>query len=102
MEASLQESQRQAMSLGSRLTLTEAKNDELLSQTQVQFDQLAEAATKANKLVTKLEQCKQQLEKAQREIKDLKEAAQVGRRLAGEPGCGKLITQSTIIVADLA
>lgn len=44
---------------------------------QTQMDQLAEAATKINKLITKLEQTKQQLERAQKEIKDLKEAAQV-------------------------
>lgn len=35
LEATLQDSQRQAMALGSRLTLAENKNDELLSQTQV-------------------------------------------------------------------
>lgn len=34
LENSLQDSQRQAMALGSRLALTESKNDELLSQTQ--------------------------------------------------------------------
>jgi DNA repair exonuclease SbcCD ATPase subunit len=41
------------------------------------MDQLAEAATKINKLITKLEQTKQQLERAQKEIKELKDAAQV-------------------------
>lgn len=35
LESSLQDSQRQAMALGTRLALTENKNDELLSQTQV-------------------------------------------------------------------
>jgi hypothetical protein len=35
LEASLADSQRQAMSLGSRLALAETKNDELLSQSQV-------------------------------------------------------------------
>ena len=38
LESSLQESQRQAMALGTRLSLTENKNDELLSQTQVGAD----------------------------------------------------------------
>jgi hypothetical protein len=35
LESSLQDSQRQAMALGTRLTLTENKNDELIGQTQV-------------------------------------------------------------------
>lgn len=35
LDSSLQESQRQAMALGTRLTLTENKNDELISQNQV-------------------------------------------------------------------
>jgi hypothetical protein len=35
LEASLADSQRQAMSLGSRLALAETKNDELLAQSQV-------------------------------------------------------------------
>lgn len=35
LESSLQDSQRQAMALGTRLALTETKNDELLVQTQV-------------------------------------------------------------------
>jgi hypothetical protein len=35
LEGSLQDSQRQAMALGTRLTLTESKNDELISQNQV-------------------------------------------------------------------
>lgn len=44
---------------------------------QTQTDQLAEAATKINKLITKLEQARQQLERAQKEIKEVREAAQV-------------------------
>lgn len=35
LDSSLQESQRQAMALGTRLTLTENKNEELISQNQV-------------------------------------------------------------------
>jgi hypothetical protein len=35
LEASLADTQRQAMSLGSRLALAETKNDELLAQSQV-------------------------------------------------------------------
>jgi hypothetical protein len=35
LDSSLQESQRQAMALGTRLTLTENKNDELIGQNQV-------------------------------------------------------------------
>lgn len=44
---------------------------------QTQFDQLAEATSRINKLTTKLELTKQQLDKAQRDIKDLRDAAQV-------------------------
>lgn len=42
-----------------------------------QLDQLADAATKATKLATRLDQSKQQLERANKEINSLKEAAQV-------------------------
>jgi cell division protein FtsL len=52
---------------------------------QTQTGQLAEAATKINKLITKLEQAKQQLERAQKEIKELREAAQVCERLSRQP-----------------
>jgi exonuclease VII small subunit len=44
---------------------------------QTQADSLAEAVTKINKLVARLEQAKQQLDKANKEIKELKDAAQV-------------------------
>jgi ABC-type transporter Mla subunit MlaD len=44
---------------------------------QTQADQLADAVTKINKLVTRLEQTKQQLDKANKEIQGLKDAAQV-------------------------
>lgn len=46
---------------------------------QSQLEQLAEATTKINGLIAKLEQSKQQLDRANKEIKDLKEAAQVCR-----------------------
>lgn len=57
---------------------------------QSQMEQLAEATTKINKLITKLEQAKQQLDRAHKEIKELKEAAQVcgcgtDRRLGHRP-----------------
>lgn len=49
---------------------------------QSQLEQLAEATTKINRLIAKLEQSKQQLDRANKEIRELKEAAQVC-------GCGK-------------
>eukprot|EP00775_Hariotina_reticulata_P005684 gene5684-5922_t len=84
LESSLQDSQRQSMNLNARLTLCEAKNDELLSQSQAQADQLSAASTKLNKTTAKLEVTQGNLEKSAREIKDLREAAQVSERLLGE------------------
>ncbi|WIA27986.1 hypothetical protein OEZ86_010576 [Tetradesmus obliquus] len=84
LEASLADTQRQAMSLGSRLALAETKNDELLAQSQGQSEQLSDVTTRLHKALTKLELCQGQLEKKQREVKELQEAAKVSERLLGE------------------
>lgn len=49
---------------------------------QIQSEQLSEVTTRLNKTSTKLELLHGQLDKAHREIKDLKEAAQVSKSRA--------------------
>lgn len=68
---------RQLWSLFTSSMHSSPKHKILLPRVQAQAEQLSEVTTRLNKTLTKLELAQGQLDKAHREIKDLKEAAQV-------------------------
>jgi hypothetical protein len=58
---------------------------------QSQSEQLSDVTTRLHKALTKLELCQGQLEKKQREVKELQEAAKVSAAAGGMLRCHNLL-----------